>query len=376
MRTRGLLALVAALTAFAVAAPTAGAVTFEGGSLKVDVKTLTSASGAKATFGQATSKGKTSATFTLGAGNADISEQTKGTFNALGTITLKLGRKSVALGTLQQKFTNGRGTIIVKPGSGKAVSLLSVASQGKMVVDAGYVGLTEKSSALKLTKKGAAALNKALKPSESKEFKTGQKVGKVSMVADRSLELTGGNSRTVYDEKFVNDLAACDISLSSIAPATPIGTDASAPKGGVELPFRSTVEGGAGSLNARTLGGTIRHSGGTALRQDPNSSQVQDRNGDGIKDVYASDITNFEFDTRTSPPTLAAFSTAVNNRTNIGAVEGAVVSADLTPTGGTVTLQNGILRLADIASSVLSQQSGCNIPAGSAIGRVTTTGQV
>ena len=77
-----------------------------------------------------------------------------------------------------------------------------------------------------------------------------------------------------------------------------------------------------------------------------------------------------------SPFTVRAFSTAVVNTVPIGTLEGATVVPDLNDVGGTVRINNGVLKLSDPAGQLLKLQTGCDIPIGSTLATVNSTATV
>ena len=377
-RTRvrvGLLAAATALTAVAVAAPGASAATFDGGPFKLDFKTFVKSHKVKVATTGADPKTKTGGTFELGTGTLTMVAQASGNLGvgtSTSTLTFTMGKKKAALSKMTQKLTSGKGQLnAVINGKGKAVTLFDQASQGKIKAAADFTTLSMSSSNMQLTKSGAAALNKALGLEKSHDFKlkAKQKVGTASFTADRSLTVVSGDSRTVYDPKFVQDLRNCSIELSAVAPATPIAKDASAPEGGVILPIRA---GNGGALTAASLIGQVNHDGGTSLDRPASNSSG--------KAEYHSPLTNFVFGFGPPPFSLTAFVVNSNNNLPIGTVTGNL-AATLTDTGGTVNLTDGSLNLSDAASGTLSQSqpplgADCPIPAGSKIGSVAMTANV
>jgi hypothetical protein len=232
-----------------------------------------------------------------------------------------------------------------------------------------------------LTKAGAAALNKAFglkapkRGQKDQRLKAKQKAGSASFTANRSLTVVGGETRTVYDVAFVDQLRSCGIDLGAVSPATAIPVDAtSTPRGGVVLPVNAT---GGGRIIAATLVGTVNHLGGTVLnRDDPGTGTNQT-----TKPRYNSPLRDFIFGLQgPGTPTLSAFIVNLNLSTGIGTITGGAPTASLTPDGGAVTLV-GDLQLSDAAAANLSQAApplgaDCPIPAGSKIGRATMTANV
>ena len=374
----GLLAVAAALIATFVAVPSAGAATFGGGPVKVDFKSL---KGIKVAVKGQSAKTSTGATFRFSetAGSAPMTKQSSGNlnFSSGAEVTFTRGKKKIVLKSFVQKLKAGKGILSAKiGGKGKLVDFFDQASANRIVVDSQFTTLSMQSSKMTLTKAGAAALNKAFgltapKPGQKDQrLKAKGAAGTASFTAERSLTVTGGVSRTVYDPKFVQDLRNCDISLSAVTPATPIAQDASAPEGGVNLPITG------GGLKATNLIGSILHSGGTVLSRPEGSPSG--------KSAYNSPLTNFEFGFAGNRQSLKALIVNLNNSVDIGDVTG-VPSATLTDGSGTVTL-NGELVLSEQASGTLSQKSppppapqvgaDCPIPPGSKIGSVALQADV
>lgn len=356
----GLLASTAAVTALVLAAP-AGAATFNGGTIKVDVKQLTQ-KGLKVSFSGTASKTKTAGTFNLGQGNATLVNQSSGTipFDA-GSIKFAVGKKNVTLNTLKEKLAAGKGQLIAKIGT-KTVAVFDEVSAGKVGANPGFVGLHMNKSNLQLTKAGAGALNKALGLKKNKALKNKQKSGNAQFNAIRLLTVVSGTGETTYDTAFYDKLKNdCDDTLGSLAPATAIPFDSSHPRGGVTLPVKS------GSLRADNLQGSFVFDGGTTQDRPAGSSSG--------KPEYHQTLTNITFSTVQNPPALLATSSDLPGPPiTIGTVSGAQTSAQLTDTGGTVSLSNGSLVLADFARQALGTFAHCDVPANiNTIGVSSTT---
>jgi hypothetical protein len=353
-----------------VAAPGAGAATFSGGTIKIDLKSL---KGATVTPKGHASKGKTSATYRFAndAGSATLNAQASGNLNIGNTtsagLTLKKGKKSIVLSSMVQKLKSGKGILSAKiGGKGKLVDFFDQASSNRIVVDGGYTTLSMQTSKMTLTKAGAAALNKAWGLKGKSALKAKAAAGSSSFVADRALVVSGGQSDTVYDTAFYDQLKSCDITLGSVPDATPISEDpTAAPRGGVRLPVKS------GLVNARTLNGDVIHSGGTVLDRPAGGPQG--------KAPYRSELNDFFFSFSPTGQVLSSFVKNLNARSATGTVTG-TLSATLNDAGGTLQL-NGELVLSDTAATLLSSNApplgaDCPIPAGSKIGRVAMTANV
>jgi hypothetical protein len=361
---RGLIGLVVAIAASLVLVPAASAASFDGGSYTIDFKQLVSGTGAKISSTQATKTTKTGGVFDLGPGSSTMVTNPTGSFKVTGTITIKKGSKKVTLDQIVEKLATGKGTItaVIKTG-GKSTSLFTVASPGKVKADSGFVGLTQSKSSVAVSKGGAKALNTALGLKHDQALAGKQKVGTASFKADRKLKVTGGSSKTIYDTAFVDKLTSCDVTLSTLAPATAIPTDpSSAPRGGVDLPVIG------GTLNARTLEGSISHDGGTRLFRGDGSPKGA---------AHTSDVSKFLFGFVTGKvPTLTAFASDINNNLEIGTVAGGTPSLSITEAGGTFTNSGGSLNLGAVAAAALGANFNCSIPEGQPIGKAETTANV
>jgi hypothetical protein len=367
--------MATALIAMLVATSSAGAASFSGGTAKLDFKGLKSA--------KQSNKGGTAAkntfAFAENAGTATMNAQASGNLN-IGSkntaITLTRGGKSIVLQSLVQKLKSGKGVLSAKiKGKGKLIDFFDQASSNRVSANADFTQLSMASSKMKLTKAGAAALNKAFGLKGTAVYKAKAAAGTASFTANRSLTVTGGSTRTVYDQKFVNDLRACNIELGPVDPATAIPKDpASAPEGGVQLPINSQA---GGTLNAQTLVGQVNHLGGTRLDR-PAPGQPGNTTG---KAEYHSPLSNFVFGLQGGAlHTLTATIVNANNlSTNIGSVTGTPTKT-LTDGPGKVAL-TGELLLSEAASGTLSQKApplgaDCPIPPGSKIGSIVMDADV
>jgi hypothetical protein len=372
-----LLAMATALVALLVATSSAGAATFGGGSIKNTFKI----SGVNVT-----TKGhiaKNTFPFAENAGTVTLTKQASGSLNigkASDSVTFKRGNKSLVLQSFVEKLSAGKGQLTAKiKGKGSAIAFFDQASTNRINPSADFAQLIMTSSKLTLTKAGAAALNKAFglkapKPGQKDQrLKTKAASGTSSFTANRTLTVVGGSSSTIYDQAFYDQLKSCDITLGSVAPATAIPADAGAPRGGVSLPINAQ---NGGTLTASTLIGQVNHQGGTVLDR-PGPGQPGNTTG---KAAYNSPLTNFVFGFGPPQNTLTAFVVNANNALPIGTVTG-TLAANLTDTGGVVSLSGGSLNLSDAASGTLSQSqpplgADCPIPPGSKIGAVNMTAQV
>ena len=374
-----LLALAAALVAMFVAASSASAASFSGGTINININGLKGVS--TSTKGHSS---KNTFPFAENAGTMTMTKQASGSLN-IGSSTTELrfkrGSKTLVLKSLIETLASGKGQLKGKiGGKGSSIAFFDEASTNRVNPSGDFTTLSMSKSKATLTKAGAAAFNKAFgikKPTKGRKdlrFKAKQNAGTISFTANRSLTVTGGSTSTIYDQTFYDQLKSCDITLGSVAPATPIPADpASAPRGGVTLPINAQ---NGGTLTAKDLIGQVNHQGGTVLDR-PGPGQPGNTTG---KAAYNSPLTNFTFGFGPPQNTLTAFVVNANNNLPIGTVTGTPVGT-LTDTGGSVSLTGGTLVLSDAASGTLSQSApplgaDCPIPAGSKIGAINMSAQV
>ncbi|MBB4663123.1 hypothetical protein [Conexibacter arvalis] len=248
----GRLAVALGLTAsLAVAAPAVAAptVSVSGGTttLRLDGKTvraLRRAGVAVSASKPAKLRGGT-VSFPVSGGSIDPATA-KGTLKHRGGLTLKMGRRKLALTAIT--LNSGKGTFTAKAGK-KSVAFASVKG-GKVSRDgfatsvAGY--------RVAISKKGAAALNKAL---GGRAFKAGAKLGTAgSKPSSNEIALDRGTTTLAFVPQVAGALRQAGATIAPVAPAT-----ADAATGAISFPVTS------GTLNARSLFGTIRHGGGLGI---------------------------------------------------------------------------------------------------------------
>jgi hypothetical protein len=373
----GLLAAAAALIAMLVAVPNAGAATFAGGPFKIDFK----ASKLKvAMVGQdTTTDTKTGGTFNFtegSAGTVTMNNQPSGTLTIGGSTTqitlTHANKKKIVLKSLVEKLAAGKGQLAAKVnGKGGSIAFFNEATTNRLKAASDFTRLTLETSTLTLTAQGAAALNKAFglkkpkKGQKDRRLKNKQKMGTASFDAHRLLEFSGGQTTTAFDQGFYDQLKnECDITLAATGTAQPISPGAAAPRGGAILNVIS------GQMHAPTLSGTVQHDqGGTSLDRPEGSSKGK---------AYHTEVISYEYSRGPAQSAflVRAYSTAVINTVAIGALEGGMVTADLSDTGGTVTISGGVLRLSEAAAGLLKQQTGCEIAANSPLAISSTTANV
>ncbi|MDQ1741658.1 MAG: hypothetical protein QOE53_3310 [Pseudonocardiales bacterium] len=189
--------LIAAAAMLVIAAPAMGAADpLKGGSTVLSFKLKVS----KAADG-ATKSGK-SATLPISGGSLDPTNGT-GTVENGGKVTLKKGKKKVALSAIKTGF--GGGTLSAKVGK-KTTSLATIT--GGTNGRAGFGG-TVSGASMKLTKAGAKALNKALGTSS---FKKGKSLGSAgTSTVPKTVEISSG-TQTAHGSTGFGKLATTYVS--------------------------------------------------------------------------------------------------------------------------------------------------------------------
>ena len=256
-------AAAGALVALAVAAP-AGAATVKvaGGSttLQLDAATAKALKGlgvsvTPITPAKAGSKG---VSFPITGGAIDPATAA-GTITHGGGLQLRAGGTRVRL----TSFTIGvdkTPSISVKAGTARLNAFTLSLSKAK-VARAG-LGTTVSGVAVKLSTKGAAALNKAF---GVKAFARGLRIGTATVRATPGqIAFTGGATSLALDPGAAQALAGLGISAAPAAPAT------ASPDGSLAFPITG------GKVDAKSLAGTITHGGGLTLTKGATAVTVSD----------------------------------------------------------------------------------------------------
>ena len=256
-------AAAGALVALAVAAP-AGAATVKvaGGSttLQLDAATAKALKGlgvsvTPITPAKAGSKG---VSFPITGGAIDPATAA-GTITHGGGLQLRAGGTRVRL----TSFTIGvdkTPSISVKAGTARLHAFTLSLSKAK-VARAG-LGTTVSGVAVKLSTKGAAALNKAF---GVKAFARGLRIGTATVRATPGqIAFTGGATSLALDPGAAQALAGLGIGAAPAAPAT------ASPDGSLAFPITG------GKVDAKSLAGTITHSGGLTLTRGATAVTVSD----------------------------------------------------------------------------------------------------
>lgn len=242
-----------ALAAAAVAPAQAAPVKLGGGGTTLKLapgtaKALKSLGVSVAPTGKAKASSK-GVTFPITGGTLDTATGA-GTIRHTGGLRLRAGSKSVVLSDYTVVSAGpGKSTMSVKVG--KARAKLLVPAVGKVKLSRKGLGVVLSRVDVHLTKAGASALNKTFGVTA---FKGGLKLGTATVDATPSqIAFEGGQTDLVLDPGTGAALTSLGVTPGLIGPAT-ANADGS---------FAFPITGGL--VDAKTLAGTIPHSGGISL---------------------------------------------------------------------------------------------------------------
>jgi hypothetical protein len=341
--TRTLRAVAAgALVALVVAAPaSAASVKLSGGSttLKLDAGAARALQGLGVSVtpigpAKAGSKG---ISFPITGGTLDPATAV-GTIRHGGGLQLRAGATRVRL----TSFTIGvdkTPSLSVKAGKTRLTAFsLSLA---KAKVSRAGLGTNVSGVAVRLSAKGAAALNKAF---GVHAFTRGLRIGTATLRAvPGQIAFTGGDTSLALDPGTAQALTSLGTAAAPAAPAT------ANPDGGLAFPITS------GKVDAKTLAGSIAHSGGLTLTKGSTSVTVSD----------------FVIETAPAPKLTALLGTT---RFDLASLDLSAIKA--TVSGRTVTAGPVTAKLTKAAADGLNQAFGTTAFAeGLAIGTATVTGR-
>ena len=251
------------LVALAVAAPAGAAtVNLAGGSttLKLDAGTAKALKGlgVSVTPIKPAKAGSKGVSFPITGGSIDTATAA-GTIEHSGGLQLRAGSTRVRL----TSFTIGVDrTPAISVKAGKARLTAFSLSLAKAKVARAGLGTTVSGVAVRLSAKGAAALNKAF---GVKAFKRGLRVGTATVRATPGqIAFTGGATSLALDPGAAQALASLGITAAPAAPAT------ANPDGSLAFPITG------GKVDAKSLAGSITHSGGLTLAKGATAVTVSD----------------------------------------------------------------------------------------------------
>lgn len=358
LTSRGASALAGAVLALLLVTSTAGAASFAGGTTQVTFsKSAMSAlkrAGIKITAKAPAKVAGARLTLPVTSGSASLVRKSTGVLRHDGVITLKGKGRSMVMTKLAEVLAGSKATLTAGV-KGKTVRLF--AQSGTTFATPGDTGLKGTRLKATLTSQGAAAMNKAFKV---KAFRTGASIGTVSFSADRKIVFApgAGNSNFKFDPNTAGAFQGCGMSVQPIAPASGLPPGPDAPAGTFVFPING------GSLNARTLKGTVAHVGGVSISKP------------GSQSVAMTEFA-FEYPAAGAPTFTTAADVLQGNRATIGDVTGPAPTLSLTPTGGTVTFKGTEVRWSGAAVALLDAFYQCKaVPQGSLIGVVDATATV
>ena len=212
-------------------------------------------------------------------------------------------------------------SISVKAGKARLHAFTLSLSKAK-VARAG-LGTTVSGVAVKLSAKGAAALNKAF---GVKAFARGLRIGTATVKATPGqIAFTGGATSLALDPGAAQALAALGVSAAPAAPAT------ASPDGSLAFPITG------GKVDAKSLAGSITHSGGLTL----------------TKGATAVTVTDFTIETAPTPKLTALLGTT---RFDLATLD--LSAAKVATSGRAVTVGPVTAKLTKPAADALNQAFG------------------
>lgn len=259
-----------------------------------------------------------------------------GSVDHRGALRLASGKRKVTLSS----FRLARSTLSAKVrGKRLAIAKLSGAKYAP-----GPTGATVRGARLTLTVRAARALDEALRTSA---FKRGMRLGTVSAVFARKLRIESGTTTLALDPNTSKAFAANGVRVGVVAPSTMTAS-------GITFPVSG------GSLNAKTLAGTITHGGGLTLTKGGTSASLTRPNvGLGKRSSFSVVVGSF-------------------GRQPVANVDlsGATITPQLTATRGSITVTGAAVRLTPAAASLLGAQFGVQLPPNTPLGTLSATLQV
>lgn len=332
---------VVALGALAVSAPAGAATVGLGGgstTLKLDrgaAQALASL-GVKVTPISPAKAGSKGVTFPVTGGRIDPASAA-GRINHSGGLQLRAGSTRVRLTSFVIRVGKSP-TLSVKVGKARLTAFTLALGSAK-VTRAG-LGTNVTGVVVKLSSKGAAALNGAF---GVHAFTRGLRIGTASVKATPSqIAFTGGATTLALDPGTGQALASLGVSAAPAAPAT-------AGASGLAFPITGGV------VDAKTLAGSIAHSGGLTL----------------TKGATAVTVTDFGIETSPTPKLTAALGSA---RFDLATLD--LSAAKTTVSGRTVTVGPVTAKLTKAAADALNQAFGTTAFAeGLTIGTATVSGR-
>jgi hypothetical protein len=335
-RRAAVLALAAAFVVVMVAPASSEAVTYNTGTVTVSLGGSFAKAMKRARVrlrgldGAAVSRNRR-AILTMDAGTGGpLSPPFMATLDLRGTLRFQRRSRRVNLGSLDEVVAGTRGRLV-----SRRRSFFSQSLRGRVfAAQAAFVGLNVNRAAMRLTRAGARALNRALR---TRVFKTNMSAGNVTVRANRSVSFTDGSTSVVLDSNFVQKLVNCGISPAPIGGAT------------IEPGSKLRLPGLAGTLGAVDGEGQISHAQGAGLRLSK-----------GGPSPHTSDLTDIRLDTASD--IVQVFASDVNRVVPIGPLSraGRNINRQLTASGGTFGIHGGDVSLGAEAANLINGNFGCS----------------
>ncbi len=262
-------------------------------------------------------------TFAVAPSGSSLDPRTyAGTLNHTGGLRFRAGGKTLSLTRFQVKV-GSRSTLSAVVNGGSRATIISLnTSKAKIKrtgINTGASGIVAS-----LNGTGATALNRYF---GVKLFKSGLKLGTVRSEAKfGEIIFAGGQTDLALDGGTLAALGGLGVSPGIIAPATLAGTTASFPITG-------------GKVNAKTLAGSIQHSGGISLTAG--ATRVE--------------LTNFDIQ-------LPKLLLQVNGGTPAPAVDLDASNARVQVSGRNVTVSNVVAKVNAAGASALSGALNTTVP--------------
>lgn len=265
-------------------------------------------------------------TFPVAAAGSAVDPRTyAGVLNHRGGITFRAGGKTLRLTNFRTSIgTSPSSTLSAQVNGGARATIISLNARKARVTRQGALKVGANGVVASLNRTGATALNRYF---GVRLFKPGLRLGTVrSEVTLADIVFSGGSTDLALDSGTLAALQGLGVSPGIVAPATLAGTTASFPITG-------------GKVNARTLAGSIRHSGGISLTAG--ATRVE--------------LTNFDIQ-------LPKLLLQVNGGTPAPAVDLDASNAQVRVAGRNVTVSNVVAKVNAAGASALSSAFGTTVP--------------
>lgn len=267
--------------------------------------------------------GRSGLTFPVAPSGSSLDPRTyAGTLNHRGGITFRAGGKTLRLSDFRVTV-GSRSSLNARINGGARATIISLNTRNAKITRQG-INTGASGIVASLNGTGATALNRYF---GVRLFKSGLRLGTVRSEAKfGEIVFAGGNTELALDGGTLAALQGLGVAPGIIAPATLAGTTASFPITG-------------GKVNARTLAGSITHSGGISLTAG--ATRVE--------------LTNFDIQ-------LPKLLLQVNGGSPAPAVDLDASNAQVSVSGRNVTVANVVAKVNAAGASALSGAFGTTLP--------------